>query len=46
MLADSPLKEVVFYVDLDDYPKVYQTDWLAKNGMFALQPWTQIDSNQ
>jgi len=40
MLADSPQHEVVFYVDLDDYPKVYATDWLATNGMFALQPWS------
>ena len=39
MLADSPLNDVVFYVDLDDYPMSYQTDWMAKQGMFALQPW-------
>ena len=39
MLADAPYKDVVFYVDLDDYPKSYQTDWMARNGMFTLQPW-------
>lgn len=39
MLADSPHKEVIFYVDLDDYPKVFKTDWLDKSEMFALQPW-------
>ena len=39
MISDSPYKDIVFYVDVDDYPKSYQTDWMARNGMFSLHPW-------
>ena len=36
LLADSPLKVVTFYLELDDYPLVYLADWIDKNEMFAL----------
>ena len=39
MVADSPFNNVIFYVDVDDYPKSYQTDWMARDGMFSLHPW-------
>ena len=39
MLADSPYQVVKFYVAMDDYPLIYDTYWLDKNEMFALQPW-------
>ena len=39
LLADSPLKSVEFYLAVDEYPLVYDTDWIDSNEMFALQPW-------
>lgn len=39
LLADSPLQEVTFYLQVDDYPLVYNTDWVDYREMFALHPW-------
>jgi len=37
-LADSELNDVTFYFTVDDYPLIYQTDWIARNEMYSLRP--------
>ena len=38
-LAESFENDVTFYFELDDYPLIYKTDWIARNEMYALRPW-------
>ena len=37
-LADSMKNDVTFYLAVDDYPLIYQTDWVARNEMFSVHP--------
>ena len=37
-LADSYTNDVTFYFAVDDYPLIYQTDLIARNEMYSIEP--------
>ena len=38
-LADSAVNDITFYMDIDDYPLIYQTRLIARNEMFSITPY-------